>query len=86
MNTTKSDAANQIANQTSQAVQVGTGGTLLSGTSTDGAKSISLLLFTQGNTASAIKFSGPANDPAPAELVTELAQKQDAAIQAALGA
>ena len=86
MNAAQSDAAGQIANETTQAVQVGTGGTLLSGTSADGSKAISVVLFTQGNTASAIKFSGPAADPAPAELVTELAQKQDAAIQAALGA
>ena len=86
LNAAQTDAAGQIANETTQPVTVGTGGTLLSGTSADGSKSISVLLFTQGNTASAIKFTGPVADPAPAELVTELGQKQDAAIQAGLGA
>jgi hypothetical protein len=86
LNAAQADAANQVANETTQPVQVGTGGTLLQGTSADGSKSITVLLFTQGNTASAIEFAGPSNDPAPAELVTEIGQKQDAVIQSALGA
>ena len=86
LNAAQADAAGQVANETTQPVQVGTGGTLLSGTSADGSKSISVLLFTQGNTASAIEFAGPPTDPAPAELVTEIGQKQDAVIQSALGA
>jgi len=70
MNAAQSDAAGQIANETTQAVQVGTGGTMLSGTSADGSKAVSVVLFTQGNTASAIKFTGPVADPASPEMAT----------------
>jgi hypothetical protein len=78
-------AANRIANQTSQPVTVGAGGTLISGNSPDGANSVSVLVFTEGNTASQIEFTGPANDPAPADVMIDLANRQDGAIKANLG-
>jgi hypothetical protein len=77
--------ANQIANQKTQSVPVGTGGQLVSGTSPDGSKSVSVLYFTQGNAASTIEFSGPANDPAPSAAVIEMGQQQVAAIKSQLG-
>ncbi|WP_234787756.1 hypothetical protein [Mycolicibacterium novocastrense] len=73
-------AAADVANQHSQPVDVGTGGTMVTGTSRDGTESVAVLTFTEGNTATTIEFEGPANDPAPADLVTELGQKQAAAI------
>ncbi|UUO02433.1 hypothetical protein M4D79_02725 [Mycolicibacterium novocastrense] len=73
-------AAADVANQHSQPVDVGTGGTMVTGTSLDGTESVAVLTFTEGNTATTIEFEGPANDPAPADLVTELGQKQAAAI------
>lgn len=81
MNASKGEAANRIANEKTQPVQVGTGGTLLTGSSPDGSQSVSVLLFTQGNAAATIQFDGPPADPAPTELVVELGEKQDAAIQ-----
>ena len=77
--------ANQIANQKTQSVPVGTGGQLVSGTSPDGSKSVSVLYFTQGNAASTIEFSGPANDPAPSDGVIEMGQQQVATIKSQLG-
>lgn len=74
-------AAADVANQQSQPVDVGTGGTMVTGTSPDGTESVAVLTFTEGNTATTIEFEGPANDPAPADLVTELGQKQAAAIK-----
>jgi hypothetical protein len=54
---------------------------MLSGMSPDGTKSVTVLSFTQGNTATTIEFDGAPKDPAPADLVLELGQKQDTAIQ-----
>lgn len=84
MNASQGEMAGKIANEKSQPVEVGTGGTLLTGTSPDGSKSMSVLLFTQGNAAATVEFDGPAADPAPTEFVVDLGQKQDAAIQNAL--
>ena len=86
MNAAQGDAANRIANEKTQPVQVGTGGTLLTGSSPDGSKSMSVLLFTQGNAAATAEFDGPPRDPAPTEFVVDLGQKQDSAIKNALSA
>ena len=82
---TAAQSAAGIANPKSEPVQVGTGGTFISGTSADGSQSLGLLTFTQGTAASAISFSGPANDPADAALATDLGQAQDALIKSRLG-
>lgn len=74
-----------IANPKSEPVQVGTGGTFISGTSADGSQALGLLTFTEGNAASAIAFAGPANDPPDAALATDLGQAQDALIKNQLG-
>lgn len=74
-----------IANPKSEPVQVGTGGTFISGTSADGTQSLGLLTFTQGNAASSIAFAGPANDPPDATLATELGQAQEALIKSRMG-
>jgi len=74
-----------IANPKTEPVQVGTGGTFISGTSADGSQSLGLLTFTQGNAASAISFTGPANDPPDATLATDLGQAQAALITSRMG-
>jgi hypothetical protein len=75
------NAAGKVANGKTQSVAVGTGGQTISGMSPDGSKSVTVLTFTQGNAAAMIEFDGPPKDPAPADLVTELGQKQDTAIR-----
>ena len=74
-------AATEVANAQTQPAAVGTGGTMVSGTSPDGTQSVTVLTFTQGNTATTIEFDGPPNDPVPADMVIELGQKQDTAIR-----
>jgi hypothetical protein len=49
--------------------------------SPDGSKSVTVLSFAQGNAATTIEFDGAPKDPAPADLVLELGQKQDTAIR-----
>lgn len=75
-----------IANQKLVSAPVGSGGQLISGTSPDGTRSLSVLYFTEGNAASTIEFAGPSADPAPSDLVIEMGQKQDALIKSRLGA
>lgn len=78
---TQAQSAAGIVNPKSEQVEVGSGGQVVTGTSVDGSQSLSLLSFTQGNVASTIQFSGPANDPAPTALAVELGQAQDALIK-----
>lgn len=74
-------AAAQVGNPQSTPAPVGTGGTMVTGTSPDGTESVTVLSFTEGNVATTIEFDGPPNDPAPPDFVTELGQKQDTAIK-----
>jgi hypothetical protein len=77
-----SNVAGKVANGKTAPAPVGTGGgTMVSGTSPDGSKSVTVLQFAQGNTATTIEFDGPTNDPAPSDMVIEFGQKQAAAIK-----
>jgi hypothetical protein len=78
--------ASKVVNSTTQPSQVGTGGTIISGSSSDGSKSVTVLTFTQGNAATTIEFDGPRNDPVPVEMVTEFGQQQATALRNALSA
>jgi hypothetical protein len=49
--------------------------------SPDGSKSVTVLSFAEGNTATTIEFAGSPKDPAPSDLVLELGRKQDTAIR-----
>ncbi|OBK71154.1 hypothetical protein [Mycobacterium sp. 1274761.0] len=81
------DAARSQANVVdakTEPAAVGAGGTIVSGLSADRSQSVSVLTFTQGNAAATVRFSGPADDPVPGDLVLDYGQRQDAAIKAAL--
>jgi len=60
---------------------VGNGGTTVSGTSPDGSKAVTVLLFTEGKAFVNLEFDSPPNDPVPAQFVTDVGQKQDTAIK-----
>jgi hypothetical protein len=64
---------------------VGTGGTTLTGTSPDGSKGVTVLLFTEGRGFVTLEFDGPVDSLPPPEWVTEVGQKQDAAVKKGLG-
>lgn len=80
----RANLGNDVANGNAQPAAVGTGGTVVTGLSPDGTKSVSVLLFAQGNAAGSIEFEGPSNDPVPVDMVVDYGQKQDAAISDAL--
>jgi hypothetical protein len=69
---------------TPQVAAVGTGGSIVAGTSPDGTKSVAVLTFTEGDAFTTVEFEGPANDPVPVDLVTDYGQKQAAVLRDAL--
>jgi hypothetical protein len=73
--------AGTVANGQSQPAAVGSGGTMLTGMSPDGSRSVTVLSFAEGNTATTIEFAGAPEDPVPSDLVLELGRKQDTAIR-----
>lgn len=82
---TAAQSAAKIASPKSEPVQIGTGGTFISGTSADGSQSLGLLSFTERNAAATIEFAGPANDPPNAALALELGQAMDTLIKNRMG-
>jgi hypothetical protein len=77
----RAELAGEVANGQTQPAAVGSGGTMVSGMSPDRSKSVTVLSFAEGNTATTIEFAGAAKDPAPSDLVLELGRKQDTAIR-----
>lgn len=84
LNATKTSAGTAVSGSSTQSVDVGTGGTTITGTSPDGSKAVTILLFTEGKAVATLEFDSAASDPVPAEFVTEVGQKQDAAIKSGL--
>jgi hypothetical protein len=74
----------RVVNAKAQPAPVGTGGTISSGASPDGSKAVSVLLFTEGKTATTVEFDGTPNDPASLDMITEFGQQQDNAIKKGL--
>lgn len=65
-------------------IAVGTGGTTISGPSPDGSKGVTVLLFTEGRAFAELEFDGPPDALVPPDFVTDVGQKQDAAIKKGL--
>jgi hypothetical protein len=65
-------------------VDVGVGGATISGLSPDRSKGVTTLLFTEGKAFVTLEFDGPKEMLAPLDFVTEVGQKQDAAIKKGL--
>jgi hypothetical protein len=64
---------------------IGTGGTLISGNTPDGNKGIAILLFTEGRAFVTLQFDGPPGMLPPPDFLTDVGQKQDAAVKKGLG-
>jgi hypothetical protein len=65
-------------------IAVGTGGATISGPSPDGSKSVTVLMFTEGKALVELEFDGPPDSLVPLAFVTDVGQKQDAAIKKGL--
>ncbi|OSC25388.1 hypothetical protein B8W69_19025 [Mycobacterium vulneris] len=66
-------------------IAIGTGGTTISGPSPDGAKGVTVLMFTEGKAFVELEFDGPPSALVPPDFVTDVGQKQDAAVKNGLG-
>lgn len=57
-------------------IAIGAGGTTISGPSPDGAKGMTLLLFTEGKAFVELEFDGPRDALVPPDFVTDVAQNK----------
>ena len=65
---------------------VGTGGATLTGASPDGSKNVTVLMITEGRGFVTLEFVGGSDSPPPPpDFVTDVGQKQDAAVKKGLG-
>ena len=58
------------------------GGAVVSGTSPDGSKSVTVLLFTEGEQFSGYEITSDPRDPVPMDFLVPVGQKQGARIKA----
>lgn len=64
-----------------QPVDVGSNGTMISGTAKDNSQAISVLLFTEGKALVNLEFDSAPTDPIDAGVATDIGRKQDTAIK-----
>ncbi len=77
---TKANYASKVSG-TWQPVDVGSNGTMISGTSPDNSQAITVLLFTGGKALVNLEFDSAPNDPIDPAVATDIGRKQDAAIK-----
>jgi hypothetical protein len=63
---------------------VGTDGTVIAGTSPDGAKEVTSLLFTEGPAVARLEFQSAPGNPTPRDVVNDVGIKQDIALRMGL--
>jgi hypothetical protein len=85
LNTTVSSIGKAVTGGSPQPSPVGTGGTVVSGTSPDKSKAVTVLLFTQGRAVVRLEFDSAPGDPMPPPFVTDVGKKQEIALRAGLG-
>jgi hypothetical protein len=81
LNGSKAALGNTVTGGTPAPAAVGTGGTIVSGTTPDGSKAVTVLLFAEGKAFTNLEFLSAPNDPMPPQFVTDVGQKQDTAIK-----
>ena len=74
-----------VVGGTPEPAQVGSDATMVSGTSPDGSKAVTVLVFTEGAAFTTLEFDSGADDPVPPEFVLDVAGKQAEKIKAGLG-
>jgi hypothetical protein len=87
LNAAKASQGNSLKDRQtdSNKLDIGTGATVISGNSPDGSKGIAILLFTQGRAFVTLQFDGPPSMLPPPDFLTDVGQKQDAAVKKGLG-
>lgn len=85
LNAAKDAQGDAVKDPTTHPINIGTGGTMLTGQSPDKSKSVTIVLFTEGPAFVRLEFDGPSGALAPMEFLTDVGQKQDAAVKKGLG-
>jgi hypothetical protein len=85
LNVAKGAQAKTVKHPATQAANIGTGGTTVTGNALDHSKGVTILMFTEGKAFVTLQFDGPVDALAPAEFVNDVGQKQDAAVKKGLG-
>ena len=86
LNAAKGNQSKAITNPTPpRPFNVGTGGTTVTGKSPDNSKGVLILMFTEGKAFVTLEFDGPVDSLPPEDFVTDVGQKQDAAVKKGLG-
>jgi hypothetical protein len=84
LNSTVSALGTTVTGGRPQPWPVGTGGTVASGTSPDGAKAVTVLLFTEGRAVVRLEFDSAPGDPMPPQVVTDVGKQQQIAVRTGL--
>jgi hypothetical protein len=85
LNAAKGAQSGALKNPITQPAEIGAGGTTLLGDAPDGSKGVTFLMFTEGKAFVTLEFDGPVDSLAPPDFVTDVGQKQDAAVKKGLG-
>ncbi len=80
LDNTKTNYAGKVSG-TWQPVDVGSNGSMISGTSPDNSQAVTVLLFTEGKALVNLEFDSAPNDPIDPGVATDIGRKQDAAIK-----
>jgi hypothetical protein len=67
-----------------QPANIGTKGSIATGTSPDGSKAVTVVMFSEGKALVNVSFESAPGDDIPQDMALEIAQKQDDAIKAGL--
>ena len=84
LNQAASDLSAVVTAAGAESVPVGGGGTVVTGKSPDGSKSVSVLLFTEGKAFTTLEFYSRPADPVSTLFIVPVGQEQDARIKASL--
>ena len=81
----KAALGSSVVGGTPASASIGTDSVIVAGKSPDGAKEVTVLLFTQGPAFTTLEFDSAAGDPVPQEFVLDVAGKQAKKIADGLG-
>jgi hypothetical protein len=84
MNGSVASLGNTVTGGDPQPISVGNGGTMVSGTSPDKSKAVTVLPFTEGKAFVTLEFDGAPGDVVPPDYAVGVAQQQDAAVKSKL--
>jgi hypothetical protein len=77
---------NTVTTGAPEPVEIGDQGVMAAGTSPDGSKAVTVVMFSQGKALVSMNFESAPNDPVPPDVAKDIATKQAAAVEAGLPA